>query len=61
MDKKFALYIVIGMAIGALFGTSFGPAIENELLAVAFGALSGVFIGWFIALAVQESKKRSKQ
>ncbi len=53
MNKKFALYIVSGLFIGALFGASFTPVIENDMLSILHGALAGVFIGWFIAATVQ--------
>jgi membrane associated rhomboid family serine protease len=36
MDKKFGLYIVLGMIIAAVFGASLGPAIGNNVLG-AFG------------------------
>jgi len=43
MDKKFALYIIIGMVLGAIYGAFFGPALGNNLLAIALGAIGGVF------------------
>ena len=54
MNKKYMLYIIAGLLIGAIFGTAFGPAIENTSLASAIGAVGGLFIGWFIAAAVRE-------
>lgn len=60
MNKKFALYIVSGLFIGALFGVSFAPVIENDTLGILGGALAGVFIGWFIAAAVRIRKQERK-
>lgn len=54
MNKKYAIYIVLGLFIGALFGVSFTPVIENDALGVLRGALAGVFLGWFIAAAVHQ-------
>ena len=54
MNKKYALYILIGMVIGAIFGIAFGPALNNTSLATAVGAIVGLFIGWFIAAANTE-------
>jgi membrane associated rhomboid family serine protease len=54
MDKKFGLYIVFGLFIGAIFGASFTPVIENDMFAILGGALAGVFIGWFITAVVHE-------
>lgn len=60
MNKKFAIYIVLGLFIGALFGVSFTPVIENDALGVLGGALAGGFVGWFIAAAVNARKQDTK-
>jgi membrane associated rhomboid family serine protease len=60
MAKKFGLYIVLGMLIGMLFGASFTPVVENDMLAILGGALAGVFIGWFVAAAVRERMMRKQ-
>uniref|UniRef100_A0A7C1JXN4 Uncharacterized protein n=1 Tax=Caldilinea aerophila TaxID=133453 RepID=A0A7C1JXN4_9CHLR len=60
MDRKFGLYIVLGMLIGACFGASFTPVVENDMLAILGGALAGVFIGWFAAVAVRERTIRKQ-
>ena len=57
MNKKFGLYIVLGLIIGGNFGIFLGPAMGNTPLAIALGALGGLFIGWFIAAAVLENSK----
>ena len=59
MDKKFGLYIVLGLFIGAIFGVSFTPVIRNHVLAILGGALAGVFIGWFIAAI--DARKQDKK
>jgi uncharacterized protein YcfJ len=56
MNKKYALYIIIGLAIGSVFGTAFGPSIGNTSLATGLGAVGGLYIGWFVAVAVRESE-----
>jgi hypothetical protein len=53
MERKYALLIYLGLGIGALYGMFFGPALENPALGVAFGALAGVAVGWFIAAYLQ--------
>lgn len=61
MNKKFGLYIIFGLIVGANFGIFFGPAIGNTSLAIALGAMGGVFIGWFVSAAVLEnSRNRDK-
>lgn len=55
MNKKYALYIILGVIIGALFGVSFVPVIETDALGVLGGALAGGFVGWFIAAARERS------
>ena len=54
MDKKFGLYIVLGMVIGAVFGVSFTPVAENDLLAISGGVIAGAFLGWFGAAAARD-------
>jgi membrane associated rhomboid family serine protease len=61
MDKKFGLYIVAGLAMGAIYGIFFSPATDNGLLAIALGALAGLFLGWFVAIIVQQREKRDKR
>lgn len=60
MNKKFGLFILLGLAIGATFGMFIGAAIGNIPLGVAFGAIGGLFIGWFIFAAVLENEKSKK-
>jgi ABC-type uncharacterized transport system permease subunit len=58
MNKKFGIFILLGMLIGATFGVFLGAALENPLLGVSLGALVGVFLGWFIAAAVIENQNK---
>lgn len=55
MKKKPALFIIFGLLIGAIFGAAFAPVLENDVLGVAGGAMFGIFIGWFVATAVQKN------
>lgn len=61
MDKKVARIIFIGMAIGALFGLMVELVTGNALLSAAFGAVGGGFVGWFIAIAVQQYRKEQSK
>ncbi|GAB4461762.1 MAG: hypothetical protein Kow0070_19860 [Anaerolineales bacterium] len=54
MDKKIAIILILGVLLGAVFGVSFTPVVQNDLLAIVGGALAGVFIGWFIAAALRQ-------
>ena len=51
MDKKFGYYVLVGLLIGAVFGSSLTSANGNIFLGSGIGALIGVFLGWFIAAA----------
>ncbi|MBL8079923.1 MAG: hypothetical protein JNM55_18285 [Anaerolineales bacterium] len=59
MNKKFGLFILLGLFLGGTFGIFFAAPLENPLLGVAIGALGGVFIGWFIAAEFTETKNPS--
>ncbi len=59
MNKKFGLFILLGMFIGGTFGTFFAAPLENPLMGMGLGALGGVFIGWFIAAAFTEKANPS--
>ena len=57
MNKKFGLYIVLGMVMGAFLGVSFTPVAENDLLAILGRVIAGAFLGWFVAAAVREENR----
>ncbi len=57
MDRRYAIYMFAGLAIGALFGSGVGSANGNVLMGLAIGALIGVAIGWFGAAAMMERDK----
>ncbi len=60
MDRKFSYYIVLGLMIGIVFGMGLGAANGNTLFGIGLGALFGVFIGWFVAAALESRNKNKK-
>ena len=60
MDKKFGLFILFGLLIGGNLGVFLGAAMNNPVLGIGLGAVGGLFVGWFIAAAVQENKNSKK-
>jgi hypothetical protein len=56
MDRKYAYYIFLGFAIGALFGMVWSTN-GNTSLGILYGGLAGAGIGWFIAAARSQSQK----
>lgn len=61
MNKKYGLYMIWGLIVGADLGIFFGPAFQNTPLAIVLGALGNVFIIWFlVALVVERSKAENK-
>jgi ABC-type uncharacterized transport system permease subunit len=59
MDKTFGYFIFGGLLIGAMFGLIWRGG-GNALMGIGTGAMAGAFIGWFIAAAVLEQKKKDK-
>ncbi len=57
MDKHFAYLILVGLAVGALMGMGVGVANGNAQLGIGGGAVIGVFVGWFAAVAATERAK----
>ena len=51
LEDKFGYYLIAGLLIGTVFGLGLGAARGNNLLGIGIGALTGVFIGWFVAVA----------
>jgi ABC-type uncharacterized transport system permease subunit len=60
MDRKFGTYVFFGLLIGAIFGSALGAANGNSVVGLGIGALTGVFLSWFIAVAVNEKEKGKK-
>jgi uncharacterized membrane protein len=60
MDKKFGIFVLLGLLLGGQLGVFFGPILKNPILGVALGALGGAFLGWFIAAAVLENQNSNK-
>ena len=60
MDRKFGIYIVLGLVIGAVFGMGVGAASGNIIFGLGLGALFGVFIGWFVAAALENQSKHKR-
>jgi len=54
MEKRIGYFALVGLLIGAIFGAGLGVVNNNTLLGLAFGALAGVFLGWFIAVIVSK-------
>lgn len=61
MERKHSLWIFVGLGFGAVFGMFLGEAIGNMILGIGIVALAGTFLGWFVAVYLQEqSKKQGK-
>ena len=61
MNKKFGLFLLGGLAVGANLGIFIGAAMTNIPLGIALGAIGGLFIGWFIAAAILENEKPKRK
>jgi len=59
MEKMFGYFVFGGALIGAMFGL-IGAGGDNALIGIGTGAVAGAFLGWFIAAAVLEQKKKEK-
>lgn len=57
MNKKFGVFVFLGLLIGVTFGGLLGFANGNPLAGLGLGALVGVFLGWFAAAIAFEMKK----
>ncbi len=55
MDRKFGLYVFVGLLIGGAFGMFIGAA-SGAFVWIAFGALIGLSVGWFAAAANLERR-----
>ena len=59
MDRIFGYFIFGGALVGAMFGLIW-VAGDKPLMGIGGGALAGAFLGWFIAAAVMEERKKQK-
>lgn len=59
MEKTFGYFIFGGLLIGAMFGSIWAGG-ENPIMGIGTGALAGAFLGWFIAAAVLEQRKKEE-
>jgi hypothetical protein len=57
MEKTFGYFIFGGLLVGAMFGL-IGAGTGNSILGIGIGAVAGAFLGWFIAAAYLEQKKK---
>lgn len=57
MNKRFGIFILIGLLVGAMFGLVYVPATGNVPLSMGMGALAGLFAGWFAAVAAEQYRK----
>ena len=60
MDKRFGIFILVGLLIGTFLGSAIGSANQNAILGTGLGALVGVFLGWFIAAAAVQRENDKK-
>ena len=61
MERKFGIYIVLGLAMGVIFGLGVGAANGNTPYGVGLGALFGTYIGWFVAAVAVERQNKKRQ
>lgn len=59
MEKTFGYFIFGGLLIGAMFGLIWAGG-RNPVMGIGIGAMVGVALGWFIAAAVLEQRKKEK-
>ena len=59
MEKTFGYFIFGGLIIGAMFGLIWAGG-RNPVMGIGIGAMVGVALGWFIAAAVLEQRKKEK-
>jgi uncharacterized protein YcfJ len=58
MNKTPAYTILLGLLLGAIVGWGLGIVNGNAIHGMQLGALSGTFIGWFVAAAAMEKGKK---
>jgi hypothetical protein len=62
MERKFGVYIILGLLIGIIFGMGLGTANGNTIWGIAVGGLAGTFLGWFVAtVALEQGNTNNKK
>ena len=56
-EQKFGSFILVGVAIGGITGMVLQASTGNTFFGFWIGALVGVFLGWFTAMAVSLNRK----
>lgn len=59
MEKTFGYFIFGGLLIGAMFRLIWAGG-RNPVMGIGIGAMIGAALGWFIAAAVLEQRKKEK-
>ena len=59
MEKTFGYFIFGGLLLGAMFGLIWAGG-RNPVMGIGVGAMVGVALGWFIAAAILEQRKKEK-
>ena len=58
MNKKYGLFLILGLIVGVDFGILLMPSLGNSPLVIGLGALGNVlFIVWFIAAILSQRSK----
>lgn len=60
MERKFGVYIFLGMIIGVIFGTGIGAANGNPIIGLWLGSVVGGYLGWFVAIAARENQEKNQ-
>ena len=60
-ERKFGLYIFLGLAFGGILGITLGAVNGNIFNGFWIGALIGVILAWFLAAAVLEKQNEKKK
>lgn len=56
MDKTPGYYIFLGLLLGAVIGLGIGALNGNAIPGMQLGSMTGLFIGWFIAVNPLEKR-----
>jgi hypothetical protein len=62
MERRIASFVSFGFLFGSIVGVALGT-VQNDLPVGAvwmFGATTGGFLGWFVAIAVERRNKAGR-